>query len=263
MIPIFIMTRDRAHKQITMKHLPEAIASQVKLVVSNLDVPAYEKAGWAKHLLIAPVSVVSYSTKMQYCIDMIRASGGKGIIMDDDLWFDIRISGQNKLRKPEHPDEILPMFELIEELLETTPLVGIHPRQFGHAKPLPYVENGKVVCVQAINLNLFPKDFPRVDYFPILSDVWLNCGLLSRGYGNKLITEYVVDWGPVMSEGGCSSYRDAEMQKEGCLLLENDFGPYLKVVKKQTKSDGFGGERYDFNVQWKRLYASGVSKRHI
>lgn len=264
MLPIYIMTRGRPNKQITMEHLPDDAKRMVSLVCNHDEVTDYVDAGWDEYLLPADDSVKDYSSKMQFCLDMIRDHDrGKGIIMDDDLWFDIRRTDAQKLRKPTHPDELLPMFNKILTLLDSTPLVGIHPRQFGHAKPLPYVENGKVVCVQAVNLNLFPANFPRVDRWPILSDVWLNCGLLSRGYGNKLITEFVVDWAPVMADGGCSSYRDHEMQKQGCLMLEEEFGPYLKVVKKKTKSDGFGGERYDFNVQWKRLYAAGAAKRSV
>ena len=202
----------------------------------------------------APHDVDNYSKKMQWCIDEIKLDGGKGIIMDDDLWFDIRRNDAEKLRKPEHKDELLGMFRMIEELLEDTALVGVHPRQFGHAKPLPYVENGKMVCVHAINTSLLPDNFPRVDGFPILSDVRLVAGLLARGIPNKLITQYVVDWAPCMADGGCSDYRTHEMQREGCEQLAEMFGPYLKVKIKETKNDGFGGERYDFTCRWRDLY---------
>ena len=255
----YIMTKGRVNKQITLDHLPDKIKENTFLICDKTEALKHEH-----QTIHAPSSVIDYSTKMQWIIDMIRErDNGIGVIMDDDLWFDIRIQDKEKLRKPKNKDELLPLFEQLEQLLITTPLVGVHPRQFGHAKPLPYVSNGKIVCLQAINTNLFPSNFPAVDEFPILSDVRLNCGLLSRGYENKLITNFVVDWAPCMAEGGCSSYRDYEMQKKGCEMLGNMFEPFLKVVKKKSKNDGFNGERYDFNVQWKRMYAEGLSKRSI
>jgi hypothetical protein len=250
------MSRGRANKQITVEHLPSEICQDVHIICNHDEGEEYEKHNkLALHIVPAPPEIDNYSKKMQWCIDEIRDKcDGKGIIMDDDLWFDIRRTDAEKLRKPEHKDELLEMFRMIELLLEDTALVGIHPRQFGHAKPLPYVENGKMVCVHAINTSLLPDNFPRVDGFPILSDVRLVAGLLARGIPNKLITQYVVDWAPCMADGGCSDYRTHEMQREGCEQLAEMFGPYLKVKIKETKNDGFGGERYDFTCRWRDLY---------
>lgn len=258
----YIMSSGRANNQITWDHLPADIKGRTSIVCNPGEYQDYTAGGPHNraHIIEPPEEINDYSKKMQWLIDLIKEDTGIGAIMDDDLWFDIRRDDAEKLRKPMTNDEILPMFEQVEALLQDTALVGIHPRQFGHNKELPYVENGKMVCFHAINTRLWPAHFPRVDGFPILSDVRLVAGLLARGVPNKLITTFVVDWAPCMADGGCSDYRTHEMQKQGCEQLEEMFGPYLKVKKKTTKGDGFGGERYDFTCRWKDLYRNAPQR---
>ena len=247
---LYIMTRGRANKQITLKHIPPSFYSKTYLVCPKSEVLEHEHMTFS-----VPTKIDNYSKKMQFLIDHIRnEDNGIGVIMDDDIWFDKRIVGQEKLRKPIDEHEVCDMFSEMEHLLQTTALVGVHPRQMGQNKELPFVCNGKIICVQGINTNLFPRNMPRVDKYPILSDVWLNCELLSRGIGNKLITTWVQDHASCQAPGGCSIYRTPEMQKECCEELERKFAPYFKVVKKTAKNNWLGGERYDFRCQWKRLF---------
>ena len=116
---------------------------------------------------------------------------------------------------------------------------------------------GKQTCVHAVNLNQFPNgEVPDVvQGQPILADVFLVCYLLSRGYPNHLITEYVVNWSSSQAPGGCD-YRTVEMQAAATAKVAELYGPYAKQVWKKAKKENWLGDagRPDLRVQWKQLY---------
>jgi hypothetical protein len=203
--------------------------------------------------------VTNYSQKVQWALQYIADShNGKGIIMDDDLWFDKRVEvpAGVKLLKIDHVDELNSMFEEVYAHMEQVALTSIHPRMMGQHAPLPYKEVGKVVCFQAVNTLLFPKGvIPIVDYEPILADVFLNLHLLSRGCKNRLVTRFVMNWGPSQAVGGCD-YRTIEMQAEATARVAEMYGPYAKQVWKKAKKENWLGAdgRPDLRIQWKELY---------
>lgn len=180
----------------------------------------------------------------------------KIIILDDDLVFSKK-EGQS-LRTVREPDLLEPLFEQIETLLDHFPLVGIHPRQMGQNAQEPYVENGRIICVQGINRDLIGK--VKVDQFPILADVVLNCTLLARGQKNALVTTYFQDHGPCQAPGGCSIYRTPDMQRRAVNYLAERFGPFVKSVTRKPKvAKWMGDERHEYTAQWKKLHAAGAA----
>ena len=140
---LYIMSRGRSTKQTTLHNIPLEWQKRTYVVHNNDESEQYSHIPQA---IPAPTWVQNYSDKMQYLIDRIELhDGGIGVIMDDDLWFNKRIEGQEKLRKPENASESSEIWQQMEQLLQNTALVGIHPRQMGHNKKLPYVENGKII----------------------------------------------------------------------------------------------------------------------
>jgi hypothetical protein len=206
--------------------------------------------------------ISNYSDKFKWIVEGGPDGGDKCVIIDDDLKFSvpyIRDDGERRLKTLEDGHlAIKGAFEYMEFLLDDTALVSFHPRQMGHTKEPPYVENGKVVCVQGINRRHCGR-IPDLNKFPILADVVLNATLLSKGKGNKLITTMFIDWYPCQAEGGCSLTRTAEIQAEACYWLEERFGPYIKAVEKEAKNGWLGGKRVDFRGRWKDLYYAGTT----
>jgi hypothetical protein len=213
-----------------------------------------------------PERITNYSEKFQYILDGFPSAFGgydtneKACILDDDLVFSRRVlvDGRPSLRTIEDVEETGVLFDYMEELLEDTALVGVHPRQMGQNTKPPYVDNGRIICIQGINRRLIGK--VKVDQFPILADVVLNCTLLARGQGNKIITTHFQDHGPCQAPGGCSIYRTSDMQTKAVEYLSARFPDYVKVVARNTKDKWLANEdgvRYDYTCQWKRLYAAG------
>jgi len=264
---LYIMTRGRVGKQYTLSRLPLSWFNKTFLVCPTNE---EHRVG---NVINAPPWVNNYSAKFQWILDGMPVShegpwgtevqerlckDEKAVIMDDDLVFSER-NADGKLITIRDPEELSPMFEQMEALLDTYPLVGVHPRQMGqHTKP-PYVENGRIICIQGINRRLIGPT--KVDQFPILADVVLNCTVLARGGRNAIITTYFQDHGPCQAEGGCSIYRTSEMQKAAVEYIAERFGPFAKVVKRRTQAGWLeqNGERHDYTCQWKRLHAAGAA----
>lgn len=254
---IYIMTRGRLHNQITLKSIPREWRSRTFLVVPKIEHGLHEDAV----TLPVPDWVTNYSQKMQWILDGCEANGysdpkDKALILDDDLVFSCKIG--ERLITERNPDNLAPMFEELEALLDEFALVGIHPRQLGHLKKPPYVRNGRVFCVQGINRS--KTRGIKVDQHPILADVVLNCTLLSRGFDNALLTTFFQDHGPSQAPGGCSLYRTAEMQREVVEYVASRWPGFVKVEERRPKvAKWLGDVRYDYRCQWKQLYAAGLA----
>ncbi len=265
---LYIMTRGRVGKQYTLSRLPEKWKAKTFLVCPDQEVILHAAAGETCGVIPAHPYVKDYSTKFQWILDGMPVSyeydnvldkEDKAVIMDDDLVFSKR-NAEGKLITIRDPEELSPMFDQMEALLDTYPLVGVHPRQMGqHTKP-PYVENGRIICIQGINRRLIGQ--VKVDQYPILADVVLNCTLLARGQRNAIISTFFQDHGPCQAEGGCSIYRTGEMQNRAVDYIAQRFGPFARTVQRHTISGWLQDEkgvRNDYTCQWKRLHAAGAA----
>ena len=262
---LYIMTRGRIGKLLTPKSIPKSWRSKTYIVCPYSEHKQHQEDWPEFQVLIAPSSVTNYSEKFQFLIEWIDQYTGKGVIMDDDLWWDKQGVKENKDRclvKLDSVEELDEMWQMMEEQLDCFPLVGVHPRMMGHQQPTPYKDVGKMVTVQGINTRLFPTAprMPKVDYDPILADVHLVCWLLAHGCPNRIITKYVVNWGPSQAAGGCD-YRTLDMQREACERVAEMYGPHAKAVTKTPKTvKWLGDSRTDLRVQWKQLYKKAPLK---
>lgn len=257
---LYIMTRGRVGKQYTLSRLPKKWKEKTWLVAPGSE--NHEWNHWHQ-----PDHVTNYSQKFQWLLDgMPNVVGNlcdkndKAVILDDDLVFSKRtlVDGKPSLRTIEDPEELGVLFDYMEHLLDDYPLVGVHPRQMGQNTKPPYVENGRIICIQGINRRLIGQ--VKVDQFPILADVVLNCTLLARGQKNAIITTHFQDHGPCQAPGGCSIYRTPQMQRAAVEYLAARFPGFVKVSNRRPKvATWLGEERYDYTCQWKKLHAAGVA----
>jgi hypothetical protein len=253
---LFIMTRGRVGRQETIKWIPPKWLPHTYLVC-----PSYEEGQHSHQHLVAPAHVTNYSEKFQW---LMEYPDEKVVIMDDDLCFSRKEGTKLITIKERNPSELNALWNQMEELLDTTLLVGVHPRQMGHLAKTPYVQNQKVICIQGINTTIMRRAFngvPKVDWFPIMSDQYFAMAVLSAGYDIKLITTFCQDHGPSQAPGGCD-YRTKEMQEAAVRYLAETFGPYAKLeVKRPKAAKWLGDERLDLRVQWKQMYQAGLAAR--
>lgn len=261
---LYIMSRGRAGKVNTLNWIPKGWRDNTYLVVAHSEGNIYREHHPLTQVITAPSFVTNYSQKFQWILDgegeIFDSGWDKAVILDDDLVFSVRSSeAPGSLISVKDPQRLTGMFDYIEELLDTKALVGVHPRQMGqHALP-PYVDNGRIICMQGINRRMIGN--VKVDQFPILADVVLNLTLLARGQANAIITTFFQDHGPCQAPGGCSVYRTSKMQRDAVEYIAARFPGFVKVVQRETNDKWLAGEdgkRYDYTAQWKRLYAAGV-----
>lgn len=261
---LYIMSRGRAGKVNTLKWIPEEWLARTCIVVPKTEQLEYLKYfGYPAPLVVGvPDYVTNYSQKVQWILDGCRNVAGitdlndKAVILDDDLVFSQRHG--DKLISIKDRQHMYGNFEEIERCLDRYALVGVHPRQMGQNTLEPMELNGRIICIQGINRRLIGK--VKVDQYPILADVVLNCTLLARGQPNAILTTFFQDHGPCQAPGGCSIYRTPEMQREAVDYLVRRFPGFIKGVERRPKAAKWMGEvRYDYTCQWKRLYAAGVA----
>ena len=250
---LHIMTKGRVGNQETLRHIPPDWLGRTYIVCPMSEVDQH--LNYHPSVMAEPHEM-NYSQKMQWLIYLIASSGGKGVIMDDDLWWDKRPADKGKyLQRIQDVNELSRMWSDMEQHLEEVPLCGVQPRMMGQNQPLPYRDIGKVITIQGINTALFGTNkIPKVDYDPILADVHLCCYLLSRGLPNRLITDFVVNWKSSQAPGGCD-YRTADMQREACNRVAEMYPHWATAVTKTPKTvKWLGDTRTDLRVQWKKLY---------
>jgi hypothetical protein len=93
---------------------------------------------------------------------------------------------------------------------------------------------------------------------PVMEDFDLTLQLLRKGYPNRVSYQYVWNQRGSGAEGGCSSYRTAEMQTNAALKLKELHPDFVSLV---TKTAGTVWkdmeERSDVTVQWQKAYEEG------
>lgn len=236
------------------------------MVVPAREGAAYDISCGSQRVIRVPEWVTNYSQKFQWILDGLPSPTtwdhhDKAVIIDDDVVFSSRSDpmAPNSLISIKDPEATVDLWARIEAMLEEYALVGVHPRQMGQHASRPYVLNGRIICLQGVNRRKIGQ--VKVDQFPILADVVLNCTLLSRGLANCILTTFFQDHGPCQAPGGCSIYRTADMQRSAVSYLAERFPGYVKVVERRTKDKWLANEqgvRYDYTCQWKSLYKEGT-----
>lgn len=241
---IVIITRGRVGKQYTLASIPQGWKNRTWLMC-----PPGEEHG---HQCIYEPYPMDYSAKFQWVLDNMT---GKVMIMDDDLIFSARV-GDGPLTKATATDIDMGL-QQAEDMLDTYPLVGFHPRAMGNNAPVGIKECTRINAVQGMNLDTMPG--MRVDYWPILADMVLNIGLLEQGVKTAIWCQLFWDQkGTSNAPGGCSLHRTPEQQKEAVLGLAAMFPNVVTVKEKVVKNGWFGPNtpRTDFVVAWRKTKAA-------
>jgi 3',5'-cyclic AMP phosphodiesterase CpdA len=100
----------------------------------------------------------------------------------------------------------------------------------------------------------------RWDALPVMEDFHFTLTLLTRGYPNRVMHDYVWNQEGSGSVGGCSLYRTAAVQAAGARGLVAAFPRFVKLVTKVSKDTSPAWrdfkERLDVIVYWWKAYQS-------
>ena len=244
---IYIMTRGREGKIETIKHIPPEYEGNTYIVCPPGEQHPHQT-------IYAHIPNENHSKKFQWCLDNLDFPA---VIVDDDVHFSVRRTTKS-FTKPTGLEELTIMWRAIENQLRFYPMVGVHPRQMANYSPRTMKENGKIICVYGINLDLFPQPMPDICAVPIMGEQILNYHCLSHGKKTCILTEWAQDHGPSQAPGGCD-YRTAELQEQAAKYVAEQYAPYVKAVLKRPKqATWLGAEFWDVRVQWKRMYLESM-----
>ena len=263
---IFIPTKSRVDDQRTLKFMPEDLRKQCILVVDEAEADDYRKVH--DNLLVVPSELKGISAVRKYIWD--TSDDPRICMLDDDLRFHIRSGEGTKLRNAE-PEEYYGIFEEIERLMDMGyGHVGISDRNGNNRAEGKTIEelvgeNQRYIRVLAYDLELC-KGKAEHGRVKVMEDFDITLTLLKMGYPNRVSYKYC--WGQRKSgdEGGCSTYRTFEMQREAAFQLSKLHPGLVKVKAKRSKETWGGIERKyrtDVIIYWKKAYKEKAKKKDL
>ena len=261
---IYIPTRGRADHQVTLSYFPEELRQQVTLVVDHDEADQYTK--YDCKTMVCPETVHDIATKRKYIHE--NSTTNKIVMLDDDLRFYIRKKHNDWHLRYLEGEEYPAMFGLIDKWLDDYAHVGISAREGNNRVEHLSVENTRYMRVLAYNLDMFKGKDIELFRTKVMSDFDMNLQLLSKGLPNKVSYYYAQGHGSSNAPGGCSEWRNVQMQSEGAEILKSHHPDVVRVVERETKTAwGAGKEgtviRKDVNIQWKKALKLGAQNGEL
>lgn len=196
-----------------------------------------------------PCPLPGIASTRQFIMDW--CSVDVALMLDDDMGFMKRLPGDWRLKGVDgtQMDELL---SRMEQYATEHGMCGLSARQGNnYSFPEPVVWNSRVCNAYAIHVETFQNLGIRFDRQKLMEDFHVTLEFLHHSYDVPVITEFA--WGQKTSNapGGCSDYRDGDMQAEAAYSLQKYHGDVVRVVDKKADWPGMQ-TRKDVRIQWKK-----------
>lgn len=259
---IIIHTLGRATpaQQHTLRQLLDA-SIQPTLVVQAHE---KEKYDWYNgDIQVLPANITKLAPTRDWIIHDMPGPD-KVVFLDDDLHFAVRRSEDpTKFRQPT-PDDIRAMFDDIDAQLDGYAHVGIGAREGGNRVTKDYVLNTRIMRVLAYRRSVLRRECITFTPLVVMEDFHVNLQLLRAGYDTLVCNRWVSNQAKGSdAAGGCSTYRNAEVQHNSAALLAQKHPNFVRMMQKTTKTAWGGGSRTDVACQWKQARASAPETKYL
>lgn len=249
---IYIPTLGRTDNQVTLQNLPEKLKAKTIVVVQPHEEEALRKQH--QHLLVLPENIKGIGKTRQYIID--KCHDDRILFIDDDLKF-LKRNDESKL-KPATPEQIKQMYNWLNaKINDGYGLAGISAQQGNHIYKTEEVTLTRIYAIYSLNIEVMKKCNIRFDELDLMEDFNVMLRLIRHGFLTVLNSHYAHAQKSANAKGGCSEMRNAENQSFAARKLAKLHHPYVKVVKKQSKSWRGMEEREDVMIYWKKAYQKG------
>lgn len=262
---IYIPSRGRATRLLTPQQLPRRWQERTFLVVPEDEVDEYARhaVGHFEILGIGPEYDGIHATR-QFILDHCDTS--KVFMIDDDMTFCRRVPDWDKDLKAElivpsnrPPVEVGELMDMMSEWLDEIPVVSISARQGNqNIRNRWFREVTRMNNVYGFYLPLMRELDIRFDRLEVMEDFDVTLNYLTRGYKNRVMTDWCWNQRGSGKKGGCSSYRTAELQASCAHKLKELYPDFVTIVEKETPAtsglwDGMR-VRTDVRIQWRQAY---------
>ena len=264
---IYIPSIGRAEEQITLKFLLDRLpnlADKITILTSEKELETYRDM-WSLYCDIITVPEIlgkGIHVARQYALDYHLDNffdEPYAIMIDDDMVFARREFGSVKLNECNSSD-LTVMFRMITDWLDAgIPLVGISARQGNNNHEEDYSDATRQMNFHATQPQALRSNGIRFDEIEVMEDFNVVLSLLSKGSSNRVSNEFCWNQKGSGAKGGCSEYRDAELQARCAEMLADRYPDFVTVVEKKSKSVWKGMQtRKDVRIQWKKAYKKGL-----
>ena len=251
---LFIPTYKRTERQLTWNNLPESVQEYTYLVCPEEEVEVHTKAN--RQVIGTPKTIKGIAQTRQWVIE--NSDDDQVFFADDDQSFKTREEGSYKLRAMVEEDYTEMVLSVLENLKEYN-AVGISA-QAGNNRSFPktIISPGRMYNMYAFNRNVLLDNDIRFDTMTVMEDFHVTLSLLKMGMPNAILQNWCWSSPGSNAAGGCSTYRSADVQRDGALQLAQLHAPFVTVVEKESKAWGNGLEkRTDVRIAWKKALLSG------
>lgn len=270
-IGIFIPSYQRANKQVTYESFPVKLRKAIRVVCAKDD-PQNKKylKNWKKVLPVeCPLKGIG-ATRQWILEQCYKNKFCKYVFMfDDDMKFGVRDSSLSI--KECDGDDIYNMIKLLYSWMRDGFVhVGISQRFGNNRIEDDFVEITRMNNAYAfdvtkmielnkkhgVGFNELEKKYNNGKPL-VMEDFHMTLRLLRLGFKNRVTYKYCWSQAKSGDSGGCSTYRDDELQDKSAKLLHKEHPLFVSVVKKESKEvwGGFKSNiRTDVNIQWKKCF---------
>jgi hypothetical protein len=255
---IYIPTMGRPRLQYTLNALKAESQFPITLVVPCEEFAQYSQSLITHPIICPPTTVQRIAATRQWIME--QASDNHVVMMDDDLTFAVRRTDDpTRFRDPE-PGEISRMLYKLNSLLDDYAHAGIATREGGNRNTDRLMHATRAPRVIGYDREIFFTECVDFRNSFTMDDFEATLHLLTRGFSNAILNEYVQNQKGSGTAGGASAYRDLAMCKASAELLQSRYPDFVKTVEKTTKTAWGGATRTDVIVQWKKALKWGESR---
>lgn len=245
---IYIPTRGRVDRQVTLRSLPDSLRGRTWLVAPKDEVPELKKIH--KNVLTQPPHISTIAAKREWIVKQHK--GDKLIMLDDDMGFYAR--GPKGLIKEYATDKVIEaLFQWVEDQLDDFAHVGISSRMGNNRVEETEKRTTRMMHAIAYHVPTMKRcvTFNRV---AMREDFDYTLQLLRAGYDNIVKYDVCVAPGSYGAKGGCADERTVQKSDEEAEKLAKLHPALVKVVQK----DYLGVPRKEVVVQWKKALGSDL-----
>lgn len=251
---------------------------KVVLAVPKNEVSKYETASYKgkrikretlKKIDIhgVPKEYSGISRTREYILtELARYHNARRVFMvDDDLSFCHR-PDLEKADMPYINDDPYGMHCMVEQLTmwleEGLVHVGLISRQANRKTGVEYQEPGRMMNAYAYDAKVIQKLIKtkqlKLGRIPVMEDFDLTLQLIRLGYPSRVSCQYA--WTQTSNiDGGCSTYRTAEVQAEAAYKLAKLHKGFVEVVERKAKTwKNNLTARVDVRIAWKKAYEASI-----
>tara|TARA_R110000803_G_scaffold197528_1_gene261103 strand:+ start:158 stop:931 length:774 start_codon:yes stop_codon:yes gene_type:complete len=253
---IYIPTYKRVDTQVTINNIPDELKSLTYLVARKEE--RDQLIRHHKQIIVLPDYVNNIGTTRQYIVDTVK---DKTILfLDDDLNFFKREDDTKKLRKC-NKEQFIELYKwFIEKIDQGYPMVGLSSRQGNNHHIQNEIQLSRIMTVYALNIDILKTFNIRFDEMELMEDFNVALRLIRNGFLTISNAQFAHGQGSSNMKGGCSEYRNNERQSKCARMLVRNHAPFVRLVKKKTKSWKGMEEREDVMIYWKKAYQDYVKK---